>query len=152
LDDESCDAELYAMNTKAAFINFVASLFIFLFTYTAISKLASFASFRYNIGRSPFIGEYSTWIVVMLPALELAVAIFLFFPKTRLSGLYASFGLIGVFSLYVGYALLSGLKLPCSCGGIIQSMNWQQHFWVNVVLTLLVALAIQLKVKSSQEK
>ncbi|HYK57537.1 MAG TPA: MauE/DoxX family redox-associated membrane protein [Flavisolibacter sp.] len=140
------------MKAKAVIINRIAAVFIFLFAYTAIDKLISFASFRNNISQSPFIGQYSSMIAVMLPILELVAVVLLFLPKTRLAGLYASLGLMSVFSLYIGYALLLKLKLPCSCGGILQDLNWQQHFWVNIVLTLLSAVAIHFQTKTSQQK
>jgi hypothetical protein len=28
-------------------------------------------------------------------------------------------------------------ELPCSCGGILQSMNWTQHLIFNIFFTLL---------------
>ena len=144
--------ELCQMNRRTAFVNFIASVFIFLFTYTAVSKLTSFSSFRYNISRSPLIGNYGSFIVVVLPAVELAITIFLFFPRTRLAGIYASFCLMAIFSFYVGYGLLSGSPLPCTCGGIIQSLTWQQHLWLNAILTVLSVIAIRLKVSAPQQK
>jgi len=139
------------MNSKTAFINFVTFLFIFLFTYTAISKLFSFASFRYNLDHSPLIAPFSQWIAVFLPVLELAVALLLFFPKKRIAGLYASFSLMSIFSLYIAYALVSGLKLPCSCGGIIQSLTWPQHLWVNIILATLGAVSLHYKPKNPHQ-
>jgi hypothetical protein len=143
LEPATPGAELYAMKIPAI-INFIATLFIFLFTYTAVNKLVSFASFRYNLSHSPWIGSYSSCIAVLIPFLELAIVVLLFIPKTKLAGLYASLCLMGIFSLYIGYALVSGSKLPCSCGGIIQRLSWQQHFWVNLVLTFMAVLAIHL--------
>jgi hypothetical protein len=147
LEPGSLEAELYAMKIQAAFINFIATLFIFLFTYTAINKLVSFASFRYTISQSPLIAPYSSWIAALIPSLELATVVLLFIPKTKLAGLYASLGLMGILSFYIGYALVLGSKLPCSCGGIIQNLSWQQHFWINIVLTLLAVIATHLQAK-----
>lgn len=133
-------------------MNFVVFLFILLFTYTAISKFSSLSAFYYNINRSPIIGQYSSWVKVLIPAIEVAIAILLFVPKTRFVGLCASLFLMSVFSLYVGYALFSDTKLPCSCGGVIESLSWHQHFWLNVMLTLLALLAIRLQVNYASKE
>jgi len=35
-------------------------------------------------------------------------------------------------------------NLPCSCGGVLQQMTWNQHLIFNVVFTLLALFAIWL--------
>lgn len=130
----------------------IAAIFIFLFTYTASAKLFSFASFRSTLGRLPLIGHFSSALAVGLPLLELTVSALLFFPKSRLLGLYASLILMAIFTIYIGYSLLSGSNLPCSCGGVIQNLSWREHLLLNFTLTSLAAVGLRLQMKISREK
>jgi len=50
-------------------------------------------------------------------------------------------------------AILSFSKeLPCSCGGVLQEMSWQQHLVFNIVFTLLALLAAILERKRRRGK
>ena len=49
-----------------------------------------------------------------------------------------------IFTLYIGYMVAFVPKLPCSCGGIIQKMSWNQHLIFNVGFILLGVYAIWL--------
>lgn len=133
------------MKFKTNFIlNLIVAAFIFLFTYTAISKILSHELFRNTLDRSPIIGNYATFLSIALPVTELVVACLLFFPRYKLAGLYSSFLLMLVFTFYLGYMILFDEELPCSCGGVIQQMSWQQHLWFNIFLTVLAGWGIYL--------
>jgi len=122
----------------------IAGLFILLFLYTALSKLGEFAVFRHFLRGSPLIGRNAGMMAVLIPAGEILVALLLFLPATRRQGMLASLGLMLVFTAYLAYMLLFVPRLPCSCGGIISRLSWQQHFVFNVVLIGLALLGIQL--------
>lgn len=126
------------------FVRLIAALYIFLFTYTAISKLMDPGGFRIALAQSPLIGSwYKQWAVI-LPITELLIAILLFFPRTRFSGLVVSTSLMVVFTMYIGYMLLFASHLPCSCGGVIDSMSWHHHLVFNGVWIVLGILSIWL--------
>jgi len=123
-----------------------SSLLILLFTYTAISKLTDYANFVRFIDESSPIHKGADTIGWLLPVTELIVVLLLFFERTRKIGLYASLLLLVVFTLYLLYMLLFVADLPCSCGGVISKMSWQQHVWFNLFfigLTMLGLYAIR---------
>jgi len=133
------------LSIKNSSLNLVAALFIFLFTYTALSKLIEHDLFRNTLSRSPLIGPYSGIVSLVLPITELIIAGLLFFPKTKLTGLYSSFVLMILFTTYLSYMIIFTKDLPCSCGGVLQQLSWQQHLWLNIFLTALAALGIYMR-------
>jgi hypothetical protein len=129
---------------KNTIVEIIASLFILLFVYTALSKLYDPERFKWALGKSPLLSDGASLIAWLLPAVELAVALMLFFPSTKQAGLYASLCLVSVFTLYIAYMVLvtPHSKLPCSCGGILQKMSWNQHLLFNLIFTSLASIAI----------
>jgi len=126
-------------------VEIIAALFILLFTYTALSKLTQQEAFEITLTKSPLITTYAGLISFALPISELIVAGFLFFPKTKLAGLYSSLLLMLLFTAYLSYMTLFIKDLPCSCGGVLQQLSWQQHLWFNIFFTGLAVLGIYLQ-------
>lgn len=119
-----------------------SSLLILLFTYTAISKLTDYANFVRFIDESSPIHKGADTIGWLLPVTELVVVLLLFFERTRRAGLYASLLLLVLFTLYLLYMVLFVADLPCSCGGVLRKMSWQQHVWFNLVFILINLIAL----------
>lgn len=113
----------------------IASLFIFLFVYTATSKFLQFALFRVTLSKSPLIGNGSEVFAWIIPFIELLVAGLLFHKSTRRIGFYTAFILMALFTAYVLYMILFIPELPCSCGGVLKSMSWEQHLIFNLFFT-----------------
>jgi hypothetical protein len=91
---------------------------------------------------------FSTYPVVwIIPATEVFISVMLAVTYTRKAGLYASFILLLIFSLYIAGMLLSGINLPCSCGGIIQQLSWKQHLVFNLFFIVLAFTGIVLERK-----
>jgi hypothetical protein len=132
------------------FIDIISAVFILLFTYTAISKLGNLRSFRIVLTRSPLIGDKAVIMAWIVPLTELVVAGLLFFVSTRGLGLKASFLLMVLFTLYIGYMLVFTPHLPCSCGGVIRQLSWKEHLVFNIALTGLVAWGIALVKKRNR--
>jgi len=123
-------------------IELVSALFILVFVYTATSKLLHHESFVFTLKKSPvtdFAGTFLSWAI---PAIELLISLMLFVPRLRELGLYAAFGLMILFTSYIVYMLIFSSRLPCSCGGVINKLSWNQHLWLNVFLTMMAAAAI----------
>ncbi|MGY0035165.1 MauE/DoxX family redox-associated membrane protein [Pedobacter sp. NJ-S-72] len=72
----------------------------------------------------------------------------LFKNSLRLKGFYASFLLLFTFEIYIAIMLLSGEKLPCTCGGIISQMGWKTHLVFNAVFMIISILPTIYKPKS----
>jgi hypothetical protein len=92
-------------------------------------------------------------VAAVIPPAELLIAAMLLIPffsyKPRLKkyGLYSAAALMTLFTLYIGYMVEFRTDRPCTCGGIIQLMNWHQHMYFNTASTLLAYWAIYLNNK-----
>jgi hypothetical protein len=130
---------------RATIIEVISSLLILLFMYAAVSKLLDYQTFRVQLSKSPFITQFADITAWALPMGEILVAVALTFKATRLLGLYASLFLMTMFTSYI-YAMLNySYDIPCSCGGILSQMKWNQHFWFNVGFTALSVSAVALQ-------
>lgn len=129
---------------RSTIVEIISALFILLFVYTAVSKLMEGIKFEQTLSKSPLIGNYAGLIAIALPVTEIVVAILLLIPRTRLFGLYASAALMTLFTLYLSYMIAFTPKLPCSCGGVLKQMNWNQHLVFNLFFTGLAFTGIWL--------
>lgn len=114
-------------------------LFIILFTYTGMVKLLEGHLFYDNIRNSPVLGgkamaSLASWVV---PLSEFSVALLLIWKKTRLMGLYGAAILLLLFTGYTLAIVFFAPYLPCSCGGVISLLSWEQHLILNLVLLFL---------------
>lgn len=126
-------------------IEAISAVFILLFIYTGITKLQAHKIFLITLTSSPLLSFASDFLSWAIPVVELIIVAALFIPRYRVTGLKASAVLMALFTTYIGYMLLTASKLPCSCGGIIKKLSWEQHLWLNVFLTLLALTAIYLQ-------
>jgi uncharacterized membrane protein YphA (DoxX/SURF4 family) len=133
-----------SMHQKLVITDLIVYLFVLLFVYTATSKLLTIETFKNVLTHYPLIGAYHLLIAYSVPLVELVVAAFLVLPGTRRLGLYGAFGSMIVFLIYILYMFYSGSRLPCSCGGIISQLSWQQHIWFNAVLIALAGIGIRI--------
>jgi len=120
---------------KDRIVELVSAPLVFLFSYTALSKLLDFNKFKYQLSQSPFIANSSGYIAWLIPFGEILISILLIRKRTRFAGLYFSFFLMLLFSGYLFIMLKYSSYLPCSCGGVLSSMSWKQHLVFNLVFT-----------------
>lgn len=128
--------------TRKFFVGIISLLLIVLFVYAAWTKLADYSNFQFGLSESPFIASFSGLLAWAVPAVEIIIAFLLLLPATRLVGLYASFVLMLAFTVYIAVMLVSGLEIPCSCGGILEDMSWEMHLVFNSAFVFLSAAAI----------
>jgi hypothetical protein len=134
-----------------AFKEIVIFLILLLFAYTSCQKVIEHQQFVFQLSLSPVpfmktLAPYLGWII---PLTEIVIIVALLIEKTRIYGLYASLTLLISFELYITYMLLSGLDLPCACGGIIALMSWKQHILFNAFFIGISVLAIKLYRKTA---
>jgi len=122
---------------KTILVEIVCALFVILFIYTGLNKLLDYDTFKFQLGRSPYLQNFSRPVALLLPPGELLVAIALIIKRTRLAGFYASFFLMSLFTGYVTIMLSLSYYLPCSCGGILQALSWQGHLVFNSAFTFM---------------
>jgi len=122
----------------------IASLFILLFLYTALSKLSDVNRMELTIATSPVIGDRAKMVAWTVPIVEIIISVWLFIPRLRYHGLMASFILMLVFTFYVAGILAFADLIPCSCGGVISEMSWGQHLIFNIIFSLIALLGVRL--------
>jgi len=130
---------------RSTLVEVIALFFVCLFLYTAVAKMIDFDVFQAQLEESPVLDPVAPIVVWGLPIVEFIVCILLFFPRWRLKGLYAAFGLMVVFTGYVIALLTTSTELPCSCGGIIEELSWQGHLIFNSSLILISFAAIRME-------
>lgn len=128
--------------TRKLFVELPAVLLVALFTYAAISKLLQYSTFQHQLGQSPFVTAYANTIAWALPLFELLIAALLVIPSTRLAGFYLSYVIMLAFTIYIYAMLHYSYFVPCSCGGLLSQMNWDQHFIFNIVFTIIALVGI----------
>lgn len=129
-------------------LNSIVYLLIVLWVYAAISKLIDFDQNRNAMLQQVFpvfIAEILAWAV---PLTELAAASLLVASTTRVAGLYISFSLLLLFSIYILTVVIGYFgRVPCSCGGILEEMSWGQHLAFNILFIFLNFLALKFTIK-----
>jgi hypothetical protein len=127
----------------------LSAILITLFLYTALSKLLDFEQFRKQMSNQN-IPKWSAGLLAWgIVSSEIMAVILLATEKYRLWGLYTSALLMVVFSGYMGLVLLDFFdRVPCSCGGVLNSMNFGAHLLFNLAFLAITILAIALIRKS----
>ena len=129
---------------RSNFIDIIVFLFMVLFVYAATSKLLEYDLFRAQMSRSPLITKQADTLAWLVPGAEYLTALMLFVPRFRLAGLYASFSLMFAFTAYIAFILGFSPYVPCSCGGILNSMGWTEHLVFNIFFTGLAVTGVVL--------
>lgn len=132
---------------KAGAVDFICALFVVLFVYTATSKFLDYEKFRVQIGQSPLLTAIAGIVAWLIPAIELMVAGLLLWLRTRLIGLYAAFSLMVAFTAYIIVITQFSDNIPCSCGGVLSKMTWNEHLVFNILFVILAAVAVILHPK-----
>lgn len=118
-------------------------MLILLWTYAAISKLADYQTSRgemLNQVLPEWLEEILVWGV---PSIELFTVALLIFNKTKLYGTLLSLFLLICFTVYIALVQFNYFDyVPCSCGGVIGSLSWEQHFVFNLIFIVLAATGV----------
>jgi hypothetical protein len=118
------------------------ALFILLLVYAAMNKLLDYSMFKIELSKSPILTSYASFISWGIPVIEFVIAFMLCFNITRLIGLYVFVSLMTMFTTYIYYILNYSPFVPCSCGGVLENMSWNQHFLFNVTFILIACLSV----------
>lgn len=129
----------------------IATCFILLLVYAALTKLLDYQKFVVQIGQSPLLTNYASFIAWSIPAVEILIAVLLAWPRFRLVGLYSAFILMVMFTAYIAAILSFSEDIPCSCGGVLEKLGWKEHLVFNVVFILLALAGIVLASQSDKQ-
>ncbi|QRY55918.1 DoxX family protein [Sphingobacterium siyangense] len=124
------------------FVKTVAILLGLLFMYASTSKMLDFENFQVQLAQSPLLSAYAGFVSYAVIISEVIITVLLCINSTRLIALYASFALMVAFTTYIYLILNYSEFIPCSCGGILEKMGWQEHLIFNILFVLLAAVAI----------
>jgi uncharacterized membrane protein YphA (DoxX/SURF4 family) len=110
-----------------------SALLILLWTYTGLDKLLRWEANRNAFRNQTFPAELAEILSYAIPITELLITGLLLFTVTRWWGYISSALLLTVFTTYVGLIWVGAFpRLPCNCAGILESLGWAEHFWMNL--------------------
>jgi len=134
----------YKINKPVLIADIISGVLLLLFLYTSLSKLADYETFKDVLSASPLLKPITGMVAWLLPLTELVIVVLLFIPALRLKGLYVSFILISLFTLYLIYMIAYAPHLPCNCGGVLKLLTWPQHIFFNLFFIFLSLTGILL--------
>src|SRR5690606_33389909 len=73
---------------------------------------------------------------------ELIIAAMMGFRLSKVLGLYLFYAMMVLFTLYIGFVLTYSPFVPCSCGGVLEAMDWNTHLMFNMVFILLALIVL----------
>src|SRR5699024_4982413 len=126
---------------KNRFVLFTTYFLSILFIYTGVSKLLDVGIFQSQIAQSAMLAPYAKILAWLVPIIELVLAGMLLIKHTRVWGLFGSAILMLGFTIYVYLIWTYSPSLPCSCGGVLEAMDWEAHLYFNLGFTLLATWA-----------
>lgn len=130
------------MKYRKYLLEAIVMLFILLWIYAAVSKLMDYSQFKFQLGRSPYVTNYAGFLSVFIPFIEVLIAILLLGKRTTILGIYGSFTLMLLFTGYIYAMLHFSYFVPCSCGGILNKMDWNTHFYFNIGMTIVAIVGV----------
>ncbi|MBI1342478.1 MAG: hypothetical protein GC171_06050 [Terrimonas sp.] len=119
----------------------MTGLLVFLFLYTALTKFYDVSRFAATMKHNYILSPYADVLKWLVPITEIIIVILLCIPRTRRKGILISSVLLALFAGYISYMLLKDSELPCTCGGILESMSWKQHLVFNISMIALSVAA-----------
>lgn len=124
------------------YVQLISCLLILLWVYAAMSKLNDFERSKWEMLNQPLVPWLEEILVWAVPLIELATAALLLFEQTRQKGILLSAFLLLTFTVYITLIKLNYFGfIPCSCGGILRSLNWTQHLLFNCFYLILTLIA-----------
>ena len=110
-------------------------LLILVWTYTGLDKLLRWEASRKAFHNQTFPAELAEVLAYAVPITELLIALLLLFSVSRWWGYLSSILLLTVFTTYLGLIWVGAFpRVPCNCAGILESMGWEAHLWMNLGL------------------
>lgn len=130
---------------KGYIVFLIVGLLSLLFMYAAVVKAMDYGLFLADMSKSPLLVKYDKEILGPgVLGVEFLIVALLSFAATRKSGLFLSFFVMLLFTLYLSTLYFFYTNIPCSCGGILGKMSYPTHIAFNAVFTVLAATGVLL--------
>lgn len=134
---------LLTSDKKNKVIAIITAMLMTLFFYTAVSKLLDMEEFLRQLTNQALPGWSVVPLLWLIPISELFTTVMLLIPITQKVGLYASAVLMTLFTAYMGLVLLNVFnRVPCSCGGVLRSLDFKAHFLFNLLFLVIAMVGI----------
>ena len=118
-------------------------LLILLWAYTGLDKLVDWDNSTKAFYNQVFPTHLSKILGYVVPLSELLIAGLLCINKSRWWGFLASNLVLTVFTTYIGLIWVGAFpRVPCNCAGILETLSWATHFWLNCFFLLLGILGL----------
>lgn len=125
------------------FVYTLTAFYFFLWVQSALPKFYNFSKFREVLDTQAIPKWSISFITWAVPITELSTAILLIIPHYRTLGFYISTFLMFIFTFYIGGIKYGLYKIyPCNCGAMFKNIGWKEHFWINVLLTVIAIIGI----------
>lgn len=123
----------------------ISFILILLFSYTGLDKLINWQQSNKAFHNQTFPPELADILSYAVPGLELILALLLAFQAFRWWGYLGSILILTVFLTYIGLIWVGAFpRVPCNCAGILESLDWAEHFFLNLLLILLGILGLKM--------
>lgn len=123
-----------------------SSVLILVFGYTGLEKFLRFDQSRKAFLNQPMPNWLEEYLAFLIPGVELLLALLLLFSVTRWWGYLGSVLLLTVFITYVGLIWVGAFpRVPCNCAGILESLGWAEHFFLNLICIGIGVWGLRLK-------
>jgi hypothetical protein len=110
--------------------------------YSGVDKLIHFDEFVVNFSKSPFApSEFINEVAFCVVGTELGICFLCFFNKFQKLACLLFMIISFIFSGYVFLMITYSPYLPCSCGGLINFLTWNEHLVLNILLTTISGYA-----------
>jgi hypothetical protein len=127
---------------KITIIDVISALLVGLWAYASIVKLRDYHSFRVQLGKSPLLVGFEHIVAIVVPTVELLIALAILNKAYRIIGFYASLFMLVMFTAYLIALLDFSFYTPCSCGGILGKLPWNVHIAFNLSFAVLAIAGI----------
>ena len=120
------------MKNRTLLTTACSSALILIWSYAGIEKLIRFEASKHAFRNQTFPLELADALAIWVPLTEILLAVFLMIPLLRWWGYLGSIMLLSVFNTYIGLIWVGAFpRVPCNCAGLLESLDWASHFWVN---------------------
>ena len=138
------------MFKRQVLLECISALLIMLFLYASLSKFLDFHTFIGEMNNQPLPNSWTPFLVWFIPCSEILMCIALLFERTRLIGFYAALFFMSLFTIYSIFIIFNFFgRIPCSCGGVIKRLTWNQHIVLNLFFVALSISGIVLQRRKS---
>jgi hypothetical protein len=134
---------LYKHLKAKLFFHIGGNILLFLWIYSFAIKVRNIEAFKLKLARSPII--HQDWILILsytITILELCAIFLLCFSKLRDWGLYLSFFLLSLFTIYLIILINHPGYSPCGCAGIFEALPLSAHILLNIFVMILNLLLV----------